>query len=155
MAELDKVKLSYRIKKIQTINFSFVEINKIDFESLVENPNGMGINIDVSLAVNADHKEITIDVSTKLFVTEDNNVLVAHTARTGFYVEGLAQVQNKEQNSYDLPIGFSAQIIGIAYTHARALLSVEISPTVYRDGYFLPVIDPMKLLPKQMPKISN
>lgn len=75
-------------------------------------------------------------------------MLVEHTGRTSFYVEGLEKFFKEKDSTYDLPNIFMIQILGIAYTHARALLSVEISPTIYRDNYFLPVVDPANLLPK-------
>lgn len=75
--------------------------------------------------------------------------MVEHIGRTGFYVMGLQDRFRDEDKTFDLPDLFLAQVLGISYTHARALLNVEISPTVYRDKYFLPVIDPMKLIPNQ------
>jgi hypothetical protein len=92
---------------------------------------------------------VKVDIYSRLFAKESDLTLISHVGRTAFDVIGLKGALNEEDQSLDLPTEFLVQILSISFTHARAMLNVEISPTVYRDKFFLPVIDPTKLLPNQ------
>jgi len=74
---------------------------------------------------------------------------VEHTGRTSYFVEVLLSTVNNETGSYDLPDALMLQMAGIAFSHARALLTTELNPTVFSNKYFLPVIDPKTLLPQK------
>lgn len=149
MANKKQIQLGYKITKIQTTKFSFTDIEENKLIKLTNDPKGLGININVSLNIDIKTTTINMDVQTKLFVTESKEPLVEHTGRTVYFIEGLEKIYNKEADAYDFPDALLIQLYGIAYTHSRALLAIEISPTCYRDKYFLPVINPADLLQKK------
>lgn len=140
------INLGYRITKIQTTKFAFEDILESKLNSLLADPDALGLNINVGININKDDSLVTIDVETILTDVDSKINLVTHSARTVFFIENLKNTYNKETNAFDLPNELLAQIYGISYTHARALLSMEISPTVYREKYFLPIINPMNLV---------
>lgn len=144
--ESKQIKLGYRITKIQTTKFAFEDILEGKLNDLLANIDGLGLNINVGIRINQEESLVTIDVETVLIDVSAKINLVTHSARTVFFVENLKSTYNKETNAFDLPNELLVQIYGISYTHARALLSMEISPTVYRDKYFLPVINPINLV---------
>lgn len=147
-----KTNISYRILKIHTIKFSFNEIDSDKFNSIFENGNSLSVTTNVSFNIDESKSKITIDINTHLINNESIGDLVEHTGRTIFDVKGLTTVYNEEDNSFDLPDEFVVQLFGLAYSHSRALLAVEISPTIYKDKYFLPVIDPISFLKKHKNK---
>ncbi len=142
----EQIELSYRIVKIHTTKFSFNEISELDLSNLLNTKNGLNIKIDVTLTINKEHNKLAIEVFSNL-INPNGEVLVEHKGKTEFDVKGMDAIYNKENKTFDYPDVFLTQIYGIAYTHARALLATDISPTIYRDKYFLPVIDPLILLP--------
>jgi hypothetical protein len=141
-----QIDLGYRIAKIHTTKFTCEDNSEERIDQLFSHIDGLGINIQTSLSI--DHKKsiITIDFGTELIDKENGKALVEHSGRTSFYIQGLNELYNKEKESYDLPDDFAIQLYGIAYTHARALLAAEISPTAYKDKYFLPVVDPTQFI---------
>lgn len=144
--KVEEIRIGYRIAKIHTIKFGFKDIPPERVLELFGAPDALGVNINVGVQVDRDKSNITIDVSSDLMDNTDNSVLINHTGRTVFFIQGLEQTFNVEKNAFDLPDPLLVQIYGIAYTHARALLATEISPTCYHERYFLPVIDPSKLV---------
>lgn len=146
MAKDKKIKLGYKILKIHTTKFSFTDIDSDELTNLLDSKEDLGINVNVSLNINKDESTLTLDVSTQLIKTKDKVFLVEHSGRTVYFVGGLEGTFDKEKNVYNLPNDLLIQWYSIAYTHSRALLAIEISPTVYKDKYFLPVINPLDLL---------
>jgi len=144
-----QLQLGFKIVKIQTTKFSFTDIEENKLVELINDPNGLGININIALNIDSEKSTIAMDVQTDLFNNESKQSLVEHIGRTVYFVDGLEKTYNKEANAYDLPDVLLIQLYSIAYTHSRAMLSNEISPTCYRDKYFLPVINPAALLHKK------
>lgn len=140
------INIGYRISKIHTTKFSYTELDEAELSTLFQTPNGLNVNFNITMNINKDTSRVTIDISSELFDTKAKRALVNHTGRTTYFVQGLEQTYNEEMNAYDLPKDLLLQLNSIAYTHARALLSTEISPTCYHEKYFLPVINPQILL---------
>lgn len=147
MSKVEKkdLTLGYRITKIQSTKFSFVEINEEILDELFASKKA-AININLTAHIDALKSTMTIDISSTLFNTIDNEMLVEHNGRTSFFIQGLEKTKNKTNGGFDLPNELLVQIHGIAYSHARALLANELSSTFFRDKYFLPVVNPEDLL---------
>jgi hypothetical protein len=77
---------------------------------------------------------------------------VTHTARTVFYIKNMKDFYEKETEKVNIPDPATVQFLGISFSHARAALAIELSSTVYRDKYFLPVVDPLVLFNKLLDK---
>lgn len=149
MSEENKVQLGYRVESIKTIQFSFEDISEKELEDLMSDTNGLGININARVNIKMETSSFVLDISSELFNSKTKTPLVKHVGRTSYFLQGISSVVNNDGKSVDLPSDMLVQLYGIAYTHSRALLSVELSPTVYRNKYILPVIDPNVLLPKK------
>lgn len=151
MADSNKseITLGYRITKILSTKFSFSEIDETILDTLLAE-NGAGININLSTQIDKNKSSITIDVNSTLFNSADNSILVEHTGRTTYFVQGLETTFNDTKNAFDLPNALLVQIYGIAYTHSRALLASDLSSTCYREKYFLPVINPTELIKQNL-----
>lgn len=145
MEQAPKVQFEYKITKIQTIKFSFEDIEENLINLLFDSKSGLGISINSNYGVNGEDSSIIIDIHTQLLRNEDRKVLVEHIGRTKYRVNGLEKVYDAEADLYNIPDGFFILISSIAFSHARALLSVEISSTCYKDKYFLPIINPTEV----------
>ena len=141
-----ELQIGYRITKIHSIKFGFKDISNEEVQVLFDSEDALNVNISVAVNINKEKSNITIDVSSDLIDNRDGSILINHTGRTIFYIQGLENAFNKETNTFNLPNSLLIQINGIAYTHSRALLATEISPTCYHEKYFLPVIDPSQLI---------
>lgn len=141
-----KVDIGYRIGKIHSTKFSFTDISDEKVNNLFNSEDSLGVNISVSMSIKNEDSSIVIDISSQLMDNTEGNVLIEHTGRTVYFIKGLEKVFNSKNDSFDLPSELLLQLLSIAYTHSRALLASEISPTCYHEKYFLPVIDPRNLI---------
>jgi len=140
-------KIEYKVSRISSIKFFHEQIEQRELDKLFKaKEKGLAINLNIGSKTELSTSTMTIDITTKLSRQSDNQVLVEHTGRTAFEVKGLKNIYDKEKERINFPDGLLIQIYSIAYTHARALLAVELSPTVYKDKYFLPVVDPSVFL---------
>lgn len=138
--------IGYRISKIHSLKFSFKEIEAERIDQIFSKQNALSLNTNTSINIDKEKSSITIDINTFLVDQAKNEVLVEHSGRTVYVLKGLEDIYNKENNNFDFPDGLLIQLFSIAYSHARALLATETSPTIYKDKYVLPVIDPTAFL---------
>lgn len=141
-------KLSYKVKKINTSKFSFVEIEEKDLGNLFLKDDVLNIELDVGMGINKEKSEIFFEISTSLKNKDSNEIIVQHTGKTIFQMNHLEETYNKEHDQFDLPDGLVVQLYALSYSHARALLAVELNNTIYKDKFYLPVIDPTKIIKK-------
>lgn len=139
-------KIGYRIGKIHSTKFSFEDITDNRVQEIFKSPEQLGVNISVSMTIKKDDESIVIDINSALEDNKQKETLITHTGRTLYYLRGLTETYLPEKDSYNLSSDLLLQLLSIAYTHARALLATEVSPTCYHEKYFLPVIDPRNLL---------
>jgi len=144
-----EAQISYRISKIQTIKFEFEDHDEKEVDRLLTTEGLLGVTFNVGIEFSPETKNVRVDIYSRLFVRDSDLTLISHVGRTAFDVVGLENAFNENEQALDLPTNFLVQILSMSYTHARALLNIELSPTVYRDKYFLPIVDPTKLLPNQ------
>lgn len=144
-----EIKISYRILKIHTTSFSIKDILEQQLEELFKNGNAL-LNMGSNINFDNLKSTITIDIKTSLIKKGENKQLVDHTGRTVFFMEDIKKFYNTKSDSYDLPTNFILQLLGISFSHSRALLSTELQSTVYADKFVLPVINPNILLPKHL-----
>lgn len=143
------ISLSYKISKIHTLKFSFEEIDNDRAEYLFETPNALFLHTNVVLNIDKEKSTIAIDINSNLSDKEKKEVLVEHSGRTIFHFKGLNDVYNEKEDIFDIPDGILVQLFSLSYSHARALLAMEVSPTIFKDHYILPVIDPTEFLKKK------
>jgi len=151
----ETIEIGYRIIKIHTSKFSFEDLNEESVEKLFNTPNLLAVNMNTILNIDKEKSTITIDIGTGLTEKQNNQILIEHSGRTIYHVKGLESVYNKEKDYYDIPDGLLLQLYSMSYSHARALLATEISPTIYKDKYFLPVINPNDLIKKKEKPTHN
>lgn len=144
--ETKKDNLSYRISQIHSLKFSFKDIELDRVIRIFEEQNTLALDTNTSLDIDKEKSTVTIDISTNLIDKVEDEVLVEHSGRTVFLINGLDKVYNEDNENFDLPDSLIIQLFSLAYSHARALLATEISPTIYKDKYILPVIDPSQFL---------
>lgn len=149
-----EIKIGYRILKIHTTSFSIKDIQEEQLNVLFSNGNSL-VNIGSNINFDKEKSTITIDIKTFLTKKGENKKLVSHTGRTVFYIQELEKLSNKEENSFDLPSNFLLQLLGISFSHSRALLSTELQSTVYAEKFVLPVVNPNILLPKNLQQKSE
>ncbi|HET6558408.1 MAG TPA: hypothetical protein VFG54_13910 [Prolixibacteraceae bacterium] len=142
----EQIELGYRISRIYTTKFTFEDFSEEELDNVLNKSDNLNIIIHTFLNIENEKSMVNLDVISQLVEKENEKSLVEHSGRTSFEFIGLEGYYNKERDVYDLPDNVAIQIYSIAYTHARALLAVETSRTVYKDKYFLPVIDPNLLI---------
>ena len=143
-----KENLGYRVSQIHSLKFSFKDIEPERLNRIFEAQNALALNTNTSLNIDKDKSTITIDINTILIDNQKEDVLVEHSGRTVYVVKGLDTAYNEDGNNFNLPDGLIIQLFSIAYSHTRALLATEISPTIYKDKYILPIVDPKGFLQK-------
>ncbi|GEM_PF-2975357 len=144
--KIETLDLAYRISKIQTTKFVFEEIDQKRIVELFSDRKDLNLTVNIGTLAEVDELKFTVDLGTKLEDKTTKIVLVEHVARTIFHIDGLNSIYNPKTKFVDFPTPLIIQIYGIAFSHARALLAIDIAPTCYRDKYMLPVIDPTTLI---------
>ena len=120
-----------------------------DLDLLFEDGNSR-LNIGSSINFDQTKSTLTIDIKTALNKKGEKKTLISHTGRTVFYIKNLEELFNPEENSYNLPNNFLLQLLGISFSHSRALLATELKSTAYAEKFILPVVNPKILLPKDL-----
>ena len=143
-----ELKLGYKVVKINPARFSFEEIEEDELHELLEDDENLVMELNVGLGISGEKSEVFFEINTTLTNNRNKVILVSHNGKTTFSIEGLDKTYVKSSDSYDLPDNLIIQLYGISYSHARALLSVELSKTVFKDKFFLPVTDPSEILKK-------
>lgn len=140
-----KNRFEYRIVKIHTAKFSFSDLDEAYVDSLFADGQ---LNGELNVQINFDREKSTIsfDISSHIIDAQKDETVVQHVARTVYEVKGIDQVYTAEKDSYNIPDDLIVQLYSISFSHARALFATELSPTVFKDKYFLPVIDPKDIL---------
>ncbi|MDD3721601.1 MAG: hypothetical protein PHW92_03805 [Lutibacter sp.] len=151
----EKIEIGYRIIKIHTSKFSFEDLDEKSVEKLFNSTNLLAVNMTTMLNIDKEKSTITIDIGTALTEKGNNRTLIEHSGRTIYHVQGLKNVYNKGKDYFDIPDGFLIQLYSLAYSHSRALLATEISPTIFKDKYFLPVINPIDLIKQKSKPTHN
>lgn len=138
-----RVDLSYRITHIQTLKFSFEDLDQEIAQKLFDAKEALSLNISVKVNIHKEKDTLSMDINTLLTNRQQKGkTLIEHSGRTTYAIEGLQGFYNEKEGVYNLPDDFRIQLFALAYTHARALLAVEIGPTVFNGKYMLPVVDP-------------
>ncbi|QNR22598.1 hypothetical protein [Croceimicrobium hydrocarbonivorans] len=140
------VRLEYKVHKINTIKFSFEDLGESAFQDLKSIDESFEYSVGAGMKINLEQEEIVIDIETTFRTSKKGEVLIHHIGRTVFKVKGLELTKEEEKDMYDLPDDFIVQIYALAYSHARALLAVESGPTIYKDFFILPVVDPRSFI---------
>lgn len=140
-----KSQLEYRIVKIHTVKFSFSDLEEVYADAIIS---GNHLNGELNVQINFDSEKSTVsfDISTHMIDTRKEEAVVQHLARTVYEVKGLNETYNAEKDAFNIPDDLIVQLYAISFSHARALLATELSPTVFKDKYFLPIIDPKDIL---------
>jgi hypothetical protein len=142
MNQETNIKFNYRVSKISTSYFNAFELPENELTKLFEEPGLIGLQVNTAINISTDAKSIAIDIESELSKKVNKELLIAHKGRTIFSVDNLQDFFKPESNSFNLPSNVLVQLFSLAYTHARALIAIEISPTVYKDKFFLPIVDP-------------
>lgn len=138
--------LGYKIVKIQTTKFEFKEINEDEIQVIFFDNKSLRVDMSVQIEVSKENSTVTFHIETTVVKINTEDSLIKHTGITRFKTAGMEAYFNQDDNSYDFPPEFLVQLHTLAHSHARALLAVELSSTVYRDQFYLPIIDPRTIL---------
>jgi len=136
--------IGYKINRIVTTEFAFKELNNID--SLFSDNDRLKIDLNVHFNIHEEKNIIVFEIETNLLDTKNNIEIIKHKGKTEFEINNLKNTYLPEEDAYDLPDDLIIQLYSISYTHTRALLSNELSPTIYKNKYFLPIIDPRQII---------
>ena len=140
-------KIGYKISKIQTVKFEFKEVDQNIVDEIFKENTPVKINLNFNINIDKEKSEITIDVNT-ILPEDSNNNYVIHSGRTSFKVLNIEEFYDNENKKFSFPDNFLIQLLGLSFSHCRALLSVELSRTNFKDQYFLPVVNPNELFSK-------
>lgn len=141
-----KIKFNYRVSKINTFIFNVFELPENEVSELFAEVGLIGLQVNTTINIPSDAKSIRIDILSEISKKASNELLITHKGSTIFAVDNLQDFFIPESNSYHLPSSVLVQLFSLAYTHARALIAIEISPTVYKDKFFLPIVDPNAMI---------
>ena len=143
---MSRKEIGYKVVKINTTKFSFKEIEYQLVDEIFNNKDILAIELEVGLGIEKDKSQIFLEINTTLTDKKTDDILVAHTGKTTYSIQGLDSTYKTGGESFDLPDELVIQLYSLAYSHARALLSVELNSTVFKDKFYLPVIDPSNII---------
>lgn len=142
----NNIKIGYKILKIYTSKFNFTEeLTDEDIDKLIlKNKIEISINTNINLVSD---EELVIDIIAKFKNTETDIVLIEHSGRTCFGLNGVPKGKETDDKTqdYNLPRDLVAQLFSLAYSHSRVLLVNELNPTVFKFKFFLPIISGDKI----------
>lgn len=138
--------LGYKVVKINTTKFSYSDLEEDEVAFLFEHEENLDVSLDVNMGISLEKSEIFFEIHTSLSDRKKDESVISHIGKTTFSIQNLEIAYNKTDEKFDFPDGFVVQLYALSYSHARALLSVELSRTAYKDLFYLPVIDPSKIL---------
>ncbi len=143
-----ETEVAWRIVGISTTRLAFIDID-VDFLELDKLKN-LGVDLKLKVKVDEGEKDnaiLSVDVITTLLDQDDEKIkYVEHTGSTKYNVVGLKKSKNKEGKiSFDIPDDFTVLVYGLSFSHARGLLASSLKGTKFQD-YYLPIIDPSKLV---------
>ena len=141
--------IGYRIIRIHTTSYSVQDLPEAELNMILQNGNS-SLNIGSNINFDQEKSTLTVDIKTTLRKKSGKKDLVSHTGRTVFFVQDLQALFNEDDNAYKLPDNFILQLLGISFSHSRALLATELQSTLYADRFILPVVNPKILLPKDL-----
>ncbi len=144
--ELKGFDLGYKVVKINTTKFSYSDLEEDKVAFLFEDEENLKVSLEANMGISLEKAEIFFEIHTLLSDRKKNESIISHIGKTTFSIQNLKYAFHEEHKKFDFPDGFVVQLYALSYSHARALLSVELSRTAYKDLFYLPVIDPTKIL---------
>lgn len=147
--EKKKIELRYKISRILTTKFLFFEISPEELSKIGSEEGLVEAKLNLKMNIDKDKGVIDIDVNSKHIIVENKQILFEHTCRTSFSVTNLNEAYDDEKDMFMIPDNLIQSMHALSYSHARALLNHDISPTMYKDRFMLPIIDMSKLVPKK------
>jgi len=138
---------SYRITNIATTKFLFEDLQLDYFINLIKNKE-LAMAIDLAIDIKKDINQFSIIIKSIFTDKTEPKTVVEHIGKTSFEINGLSEAYNNTNDSFTLPDDLLMTLVNLAYTHCRALLSAELSSTIYKNELFLPILTPDLLLRK-------
>lgn len=140
--------LGYKIVKIHTTKFAYQDIDEESIHNIFNNEDTLKANLSVNMSISLNKSEIVFEIHTSLINKFTEDIVIEHLGKTTFLVRNLEEYYNRDEDNYHLPDDFVVQLYALSYSHARVLLSEELSRTALKDKFYLPVIDPRNILKK-------
>jgi hypothetical protein len=140
--------LAYKVVKINTTKFSYKDLDEDVVNKIFSNQEDITVDMNVGFGISAEKSEMYFEINTSLREKSFDESIIKHTGKTTFSIKNLEKVYHKEEDKFDIPDGLIVQLYALSYSHSRALLSVELSKTIYKDKFYLPVINPSDILKK-------
>jgi hypothetical protein len=144
----NNLELAYKVAKINTTKFSYKDLDEDVVNKIFSNQEDIKVDLNVGLGISAEKSEMYFEINTSLRENGSDESIIQHTGKTTFSIKNLEKAYHKEEDKFDIPDGLIAQLYALSYSHSRALLSVELSKTIYKDKFYLPVINPTDILKK-------
>jgi len=139
--------IGYRINQIQTMQFAFKEFEQDEIKQIFSDESKLSLTIDSKVEISKEKSTISFTITTELiYAGEEDIILIKHIGKTVYGIKDLQSLDENSQENFALPEELMIQLFALSYTHCRALIAVEISPTVYKEYFMLPVIDPTDFL---------
>lgn len=129
--------IQFRIKSIDTLKFSYTAIPTENSETTL---NESKLSLNLSVDINKDDSEIIVVINSSLNNSKLENPVLEHACKTVFYLSGMDNFLDQSKKELLLPKDLTTEMVSMAYTHARAVLAVEVSKTMYKDKIMLPII---------------
>ncbi len=130
-----------KVRSIKEVAFSIDE----SYGGEVGSPN---IDFNISINVNPLIEEIGLNIALRYCPVENKEIsLLSFRCFTNFRVSPFKQFEKveNETSTVDLPNDLMATLLGIAFSHARAVLAMRTAGTRYQD-ILLPIINPTETI---------
>lgn len=136
--------IAYRVEEIRTTKFVFTEMETTAIDELFSKEEGSKLDLGARVDIDDKNKRVSFSIHSKIL--KDSQIIIEHIGKTTFLIQGLELMKAEKEGVYDFPDVLLSQLYALSYSHARALLGMEMSRTNFKDKFYLPVIDPMMLV---------
>ncbi|MBL6662601.1 MAG: hypothetical protein ISP71_00730 [Flavobacteriales bacterium] len=130
----------FTVSTVRTVSFDVSNIGTTAWTEKIEEDFKSNLDFNIRLS---DNKE-SIRFQIKVKVTHGDFLIFSHLSETHFAIFNFDQYITvvDHESIINLPDHILATMYGLSYTHARALLCSSLAPTMLRDGFMLPIINP-------------
>lgn len=144
----EKLNIKYRVVGIKTIGLN-IEACEVEEVNSLEALSEIDVDVDVALYLKDVKEGIIFEctINSSFYNKTSKKVHVKSSIKSQFEIVGLiGEQESKGKTSYNLPEPLILNIVSIAYSQARGVLSAHLAGTEYDQYLFLPLVPPAKLL---------
>ena len=115
----------------------------VDESIVIVQENKIAYQIQSDMDISAENNEVKVTYGVSF--SQEEKVFLSGKVSTFFQVESLKEYWNETEQNYAFPEQGLIILMGLAFSHTRAILAKNTAGTLY-ESYILPIVDPKQLI---------